>query len=68
LRKFDPLKADHPVIGKPCPVCEEVFKEADEIALIATYPADRDEARKAREGKAYNSRAEIVHWDCRSVP
>ncbi len=65
MRKYNPLKSGHPLIGGPCPVCEESFVVGDETTLMATVPASPEEAEKAQQGRAYNSQALPVHWACR---
>jgi hypothetical protein len=65
LRKFDPLKEDHPLVDDICPVCSNAFLAGDEVTLIATHPVDQEEAKKAQQGKAYNAVAQPVHWWCR---
>lgn len=67
MRRFRPLPEDHPSVGEVCPVCEEPFKAGDETTLVATTPASMEDAEKARQGKAYNSQAAVVHWICRPV-
>lgn len=69
MRKFAPLKTDHPMVVDQniCGVCETIFKEGDEVTLIATIPASPEEAKKAQAGKPYTSAAAVVHWDCRGA-
>jgi hypothetical protein len=63
-RKFGPKSADHPSIGMKCPYCDLSFEVGDYTTLVATVPADEEEAQKAREERPYNSCAEEVHWTC----
>lgn len=65
MRKFDPLKADHPLVGDQCPVCEKHFVKGDEVTLVPLWPADPEEAKKAQQGRVFNAVAKAVHWDCR---
>lgn len=65
MRKFEPLKADHPTVGQECPACHTPFKEGDELALVPLGPgADLEERERAREGRPYNAVAVPVHWGC----
>ena len=66
MRKFDPLPVDHFLVGEKCPVCKKTFVANDETTLIATIPANSEEAKKAQVGLSYNSHAEAVHWVCRN--
>lgn len=68
MRKFSPLKIDHPLIvdKTPCKVCNIIFNEGDEVTLISTVPANKEEAKKARENKSCTYQAEVVHWNCRN--
>jgi hypothetical protein len=65
VRKYNPLPADHPLVGKPCPVCGEMFAVGDELTLVPTWPLNKEEARNAQVGRAYTREAKAVHWDCR---
>jgi hypothetical protein len=65
MRKFRPLPADHPLVGKTCEVCGELFNAGDETTLCLTVPADKEEAKKAQAGRPFISCAELVHWECR---
>lgn len=65
MRKFIPLPAGHPAIGETCPACGRPIAVGDETTLVALGPGDDPEAQKAaREGRAYNAVAAIVHWAC----
>ena len=70
MKKFDPLKSDHWLVTNCtlCPVCSLPFEAGDEVTLTPTWPADKEEARKAQQGLAYNSVAKPIHWDCRGTP
>lgn len=64
-RAFGPKTADHPSIGKDCPVCKKPFKEGDWTTLVPLGPGDNTEAReRAKEGRPYNAVAVEIHWDC----
>ena len=67
LRKFNPLKEDHPAVGRTCSVCDQVFKVGDELTLIVTVPASPKDALNAQKGEAYTSQALSIHWECRGV-
>ena len=69
MRKFPPLKADHPMVtdGTVCGVCESPFKEGDEVTLMGTIPASPEDAKRAQEGRAHTCAAEPVHWECRGA-
>lgn len=65
MRKFQPLPADHWLVGQTCPACSKPFAVGDETTLIALGPGDDPEAQeRARAGRAYNAVAQPVHWDC----
>lgn len=65
LRKFPPLKADHPLLKEKCAACGELFREGNIATLITLGPGeDPDERLKAREGRAYTAIAAPVHWVC----
>lgn len=65
MRKFDPLKEDHPLVGQPCAACHVRFVAGDETTLVALGPGGDPEAQKAaREGRPYNAVATAVHWLC----
>ncbi|HTF64902.1 MAG TPA: hypothetical protein VK638_19670 [Edaphobacter sp.] len=65
-KKFGPKTADHPSVGKGCPICGKVFVEGDYTTLIplGPDPDDKDEIRKFLIGGAYNARAVEIHWEC----
>lgn len=63
MRPFGPKPADHPSVGKACLICKRPFEAGDYTTLVATAPADAEEAAKMRAGRAYNSLAEEVCWE-----
>jgi len=64
-RKMGPLTAEHAATGDECPACHESFAEGDYVALVPLGPGPSAESReRAREGRAYNAVAAIVHWAC----
>jgi hypothetical protein len=66
-RKFGPKQANHPSVGELCLFCKVPFVEGDYTTLIATAPADEEEARKMRTGRPYNACAIEVHFDCAAL-
>lgn len=65
MRKFPGLKEDHPLVGDECPVCNEKFKAGDEVTLQTLWPADKEQAKRAQDGRPYTAQAQPVHWTCR---
>jgi len=64
-RKIGPKTADHPSVGKPCPVCQEPFAAGDWTVLVPLGPGnDPEEQAKARAGRFYIAVAIEVHWAC----
>ncbi len=57
-RPFDPLRADHPMVGAPCALCGEPMRVGERPTLIA-IPGTGD-GRIAEAAPA--------HWTCHSVP
>jgi hypothetical protein len=65
MRKFEPLKPDHPLVGRECPACHVVFVAGDVTTLVPLGPGDDPDARQRRdEGRPYNAVAQPLHWDC----
>lgn len=67
MRKFNPLKADHPLIQDNiiCQACSKPFKEGESTTLVPLGPgADLEAQEQARKGRAYNAVALPVHWAC----
>jgi hypothetical protein len=68
LRKFEPLKVDHPLVADRaaiCPGCHLHFYAGDVITLIPVGPGDNsDERARARAGQPYNAVSIPVHWAC----
>lgn len=63
-RRFGPLPADG-VPAYPCPACRQAFVAGDYTTLVPLGPGtDPDQRKRAREGRAYNARAIMVHWAC----
>lgn len=57
--------ADDPVVGTPCPACNETIRENDSTALVPLGPGTSVEARNlARARRAYNAVAIVVHYAC----
>ena len=60
-----PLKSDHPSIGDRCLACKMPFKEGDYTTLVSLGPGDsKENMERAREGRAYNAVAVVVHYSC----
>jgi hypothetical protein len=71
LRKFDGLKAGHPLLdpAKPgqheCAACKKQFRVGDETTLVTLGPGDDPEQQeRARAGRPYDAVAVVVHWSC----
>jgi hypothetical protein len=66
LRKFPPLKADHPLVNEQrCAACKQFFVAGDITTIIFVGPGDDPEAReRAREGRAYTGVGVPAHWAC----
>lgn len=65
--KFGPKKEDHHSVGEKCPVCHLPFKEGDHTTLVSIGVDDEENKRLMHEGKAFNSIALEIHWDCRII-
>lgn len=50
--KWGPKRADHPSIGKPCPICDVPFIEGDYTTL------------KVKGIEGMNAYGHEVHWGC----
>ena len=61
MRRFGPKPAD--TFFGLCPICGRPFQAGDYTTLIATAPADEEEAEKMRAGRVYNALAAEVCWD-----
>jgi hypothetical protein len=64
LRVFGPKQADHPSIGRACPLCDVPFHVGDYTCLIGNEPASDDDRAKRDSGRAYTAKAYEVHRDC----
>ena len=66
IRKFGPKQPDHWSVGKLCPYCMKPFKEGDYTTLVPVEAgfASPEDQEKAMQGRAYNTEAEEVHYDC----
>lgn len=64
MRRFGPKSAEHPSVGKPCPLCLLPFKVGDYTTLLEIGPADEEEASRKRAGRVYTAEAREVHWEC----
>lgn len=67
MRKFGPKTADHPSVGLICMLCDEPFLANEYTTLIVSEPANDEEAAKKAAGRAYNAKADEVHWNCAKV-
>jgi hypothetical protein len=63
---YGPLAADHPAVreGKPCPTCGRAIRAGDFVHLLAGAPATAADAVRAAAGRAHNTVARLVHWQC----
>src|ERR1035438_7217539 len=52
LRKFRPLRGDHPEIGHPCLLCKRPIQAGDEIGHVPQHPDGRESATL------------VAHWKC----
>lgn len=65
LRRFGPMKPDHPAVGDECAACNKPFAAGDYTTLVALGPGDNEEAReRAADGRPYNAVAAHVHYAC----
>jgi hypothetical protein len=66
MRPFPPLLPLHPLVtsGERCPFCDRAFAAGDVTTLIATAPADDEQAARMRAGRAYTAVAAPVHFAC----
>lgn len=65
MRKFAPLTAEHPILERECPGCNEAFEVGDEVTLLTIGPgADPDARKRWDEGRAYDAIAIPVHREC----
>lgn len=59
-----PMKKDHPAIGDVCRLCGSAILIDQYVSLVALPPTDPEARARARQGRAYNTEAAVVHWDC----
>jgi len=67
LQRMEPLTRDHWLVvhNVDCPGCDLPFLEGDRVTLVAIGPGDDpDERIRAREHRAFTSKAVCVHWAC----
>ena len=65
LHRFAPKPADHPSVGRPCPLCGAAFAAGDATTLVPLGPGDDEEEReRCRAGRYYNAVAVEAHWSC----
>jgi len=65
MRKLGPKPKDHPSVGDKCPACQKPLRGGDFTTLVNLGPGDNKEARALRDqGRAYNSIACEIHWEC----
>lgn len=65
LEAAGPMKAEHALVGIPCPACDKLFKIGDHTALIKIGPGGSEVERRAcRENRWYNAIYVQVHWEC----
>lgn len=62
--RFNPLPADHPLVGHSCWVCEQPLQEGQRPCLFAVGPHAVDDAQKADRGYWYNALALVGHESC----
>lgn len=65
MRKYPPLEEGSHTLELTCPVCKEQFKVGDEVTLMGLWPADKEEALAAQQGRSYTVEARVLHWECR---
>lgn len=66
-RTFGPKSADHPSVGKACPICGIPFSEGDYTTLIAVGATNPQDMAAQRDNRPYNAEACEVHGDCEPV-
>lgn len=58
----------HPLIGEPCPGCDNPFLPGDHMALVYVGPGGSPEARAASVGGNYHTGAAVaLHAPCAGV-
>ncbi len=60
LRKFPPLRADHPALGMPCGICQHKFEPGDETTLLPKEHPPED-------GRIHTVEGALCHWACASA-
>lgn len=69
MRRFGPKTKDHPSCGEICFVCKKPMLEGEYTTLVPLGPGeDEDSRQRAAEGRAYNTVAIEVHWECSEYP
>lgn len=64
-KRFGPMAADSPGVGKVCPACRIPLAAGDYTTLVPIGPgSDAEERRRCREGRAYNAVAVEAHCAC----
>ena len=64
MRTFGPKTADHPSVGKPCPLCKVPFKEGDMTCLVPMEPTDPDAIAAKKAGRSFITEGVEVHAKC----
>lgn len=66
VRRFEPLKSEHPLVGNaPCPVCQLPFCAGEFTCIVPLGPGESEEERgKARARRCYNAVGIIAHFAC----
>jgi len=69
-RPCGPKPANHPSVGRPCPICHEPFAAGDMTVLVPLGPHldDPAEVCAARDGHAYTLEAVETHIACEPAP
>jgi hypothetical protein len=63
-RVFEPLAADHPAVGIPCPPCDEPIGTTRPVQLVAVGPVFEGDRQAHLAGRWYSAGAALLHEDC----
>jgi hypothetical protein len=66
-QSFPPLESDHPLVGRPCPICQRPFEAGDVTTLITVRPAGSENEQRMRDGRYYTAEAAPTHVVCAAV-
>ena len=65
VKRWGPVSPGTHTLELTCPACDQKFVAGDYTALVAIGPgADKDGRENARQGRAYNAHALVLHYAC----